>query len=135
MVGYSKKTLSQKLGIKENHQLFSLNSPENLLEMLFPLPDNIDWNPNPSKESIDVAIAFAQTRETLLNILQKSKPLLKKSGMLWICWPKGKSRLISEINREDVRAGGVDSGLVDVKVAAIDENWSGLKFVYRTKDR
>ena len=60
---------------------------------------------------------------------------MKKDGMIWMSWPKKASGIVTDINREVIREYGLDIGLVDVKVAAFDETWSGLKFVYRLKDR
>lgn len=60
---------------------------------------------------------------------------LKKDGLLWISWPKGQSTIKTDLKRDWIRKHVLDLGLVDIKVAAIDQDWSGLKFVYRTKDR
>lgn len=65
----------------------------------------------------------------------KLKPVLTKSGMLWISWPKKTSGVTTDLDENKIRAFGLANGLVDVKVCAVDETWSGLKFVYRTKDR
>ena len=71
----------------------------------------------------------------LLRDLAELKSLLKQTGMLWLSWPKKAARMETDLNREIIREHGLGIGLVDVKVCAVDENWSGLKFVYRTKDR
>ena len=71
----------------------------------------------------------------LIEAINLYKPALKQTGMLWVSWPKGGSSIKSDLKREPIREFLLSIGLVDIKVASIDENWSGLKFVYRKKDR
>jgi hypothetical protein len=63
------------------------------------------------------------------------KPFLKMNGMFWVSWPKGSSGIASDLDREHIRNFLLANGLVDVKICAIDRDWSGLKFMYRIKDR
>ncbi len=84
---------------------------------------------------IHFIIVFVRDAVLLKERINKWKSHLAKSGMLWICWPKKSSKIETDITREVVREVGLSSGLVDVKVCAVDDDWSGLKFVYRTKDR
>ncbi len=63
------------------------------------------------------------------------KPALKKSGILWVSWPKGASKIQTDLKREPIREHLLKTGLVDIKVCAVDEDWSGLKFMYRKEDR
>jgi hypothetical protein len=79
--------------------------------------------------------AFFEDQQTLMSDMAVLKPKLSHSGMLWICWPKKSSDIASDLTDAAVRQIGLDNGLVDVKVAAINETWSGLKFVYRLSDR
>ena len=74
-------------------------------------------------------------KEELGKILPQLKSLLNKNGMLWISWPKKASKVMTDLDENVVRDIGLQNGLVDVKVCAVDEIWSGLKFVYRLKDR
>ena len=71
----------------------------------------------------------------LKNTIISLKDGLKQNGILWVSWPKGSSKIETDINREIVRSIVLKSGLVDIKVCAVDEDWSGLKFMYRLKDR
>ena len=135
MAGYSGTPLTKKLGIKENNRLAIWNAPAYYLKLIADRPENAEIIKNPQPQTLNFVQIFVTNQPDLLAGLRKAKPLLVKNGMLWICWPKGKSEIPSSINREDVRAEGLAIGLVDVKVAAIDDDWSGLKFVYRTKDR
>ena len=135
MAGYSGTPIIRKLGIKEDFSLAHIHPIQGLGALLDPLPPGATWASQMDPESLDFVIGFAQTMHQLDEILILAYPAIKKNGMVWICWPKGKSKLHSDINREDVREAGLNAGLVDIKVAAIDEDWSGLKFVFRTKDR
>ena len=135
MAGYSGTPLLKKLGIKENFKLYLINAPEHIKAILGELPPGAKWVKKPSNASLGFILGFAKDKATLIQAFRLAKPLLVMNGMLWLCWPKGKSKIISTINREDVREEGLACGLVDIKVAAIDEDWSGLKFVYRVKDR
>ena len=134
MVGYSKKSLIEKLGIKPGFQLLILHPPEQYDLTLGPFPSNVNNNP-----ALDTPLDFIQFfTKSLLELNQDFlglKKRLKPDGMLWISWPKGSSSLKTDLNENIVREIGLKNGLVDVKVSAIDEDWSGLKFVYRIVDR
>ncbi len=134
--GYSGTPLAKKLGIKENVVLQVYNSPKNYLEFFHEFPnDVIISNSQQEKESVDFIHIFATTEKELSEAFIQAKPTLKKSGSLWISWPKKSSKIETEIDKFYVMKYGLDNGLVDVKVAAVDSDWSGHKFVYRIKDR
>ena len=84
---------------------------------------------------IDFIHLFCRTLEDLEQHIMPCKVALKKTGMLWISWPKGTSSSATNLKRDPIRDYVLEIGLVDVKVAAINKDWSGLKFVYRSKDR
>jgi hypothetical protein len=134
MIGYSKKSLIEKLGIKPGFQLLILHAPEQYDLTLGPMPPNVNNNPD-----LDTPLDFIQffTKSNLELSLEFPglKKRLKPDGMLWISWPKGSSSLKTDLNENLVREIGLKNGLVDVKISAIDEDWSGLKFVYRIVDR
>ena len=134
MAGYSKTPLIKKLGIKEGFKVALLNPPQNYAQSLGELPDNItlaDTLTGP----FDFIHFFTTRRETLANEFPQLKHALAPAGMLWISWPKRAAKVETDLTEDVIRAIGLDNGLVDVKVAAVDEVWSGLKFVYRLKDR
>ena len=134
--GYSKTPLSKKLGIKEGFQIQVYNSPKNYLDFFHEFPDGVFIsNAQEEMETIDFIHIFATTKEQLSQAFSKAKPCLKKNGIMWISWPKKSSTIPSEIDKFFVMKYGIENGLVDVKVAAIDSDWSGHKFVYRVKDR
>ena len=78
---------------------------------------------------------FAKSRTELLKQFAKLAKVLAPAGMVWVCWPKKTSGVATDLNEDEVRRVGLGAGLVDVKVCAVTEIWSGLKFVRRIKDR
>lgn len=134
--GYSGTPLARKLGLKTSYLVYVCGMDEDAYQALFSdLPESLEWTVAPTDESLDFAHLFVQTHADLNVESDRLIPLLKKDGMLWVSWPKGTSKLYTEINRENVRAALLSRGLVDTKVCAVNEDWSGLKFVYRTEDR
>ena len=132
--GYSGTPLAKKLGIKFGFQILLINEPEHYFDLFTDLP-KIDIIRYPDDQSIDFIHIFSTDLKNLEKDVLTYKPYLKKDGMLWISWPKGTSTIPTNLKREPVRELLLQLGLVDTKVAAIDEDWSGLKFVYRIKDR
>lgn len=132
--GYSGKPLAQKLGIKSGLRLLILNAPPNYADTLGALPNGIEL-----AETLDGTLDFIQFFTTERADLDARFPDLKRAltpaGMLWISWPKRAAKIPTDLDENIIREIGLAHGLVDVKVAAVDEKWSGLKFVYRTKDR
>ena len=135
MAGYSKNPLWKKLGIKERFNCHLSNSPENYFELLEQIPLETTWDDELSNAPYDFIHAFVTTHNLLENSWASWKKSLKKDGILWISWPKGTSSMETELNGNIVREFGLNGGLVDVKVCAVDNDWSGLKFMYRKKDR
>jgi hypothetical protein len=134
MAGYSKTPLITKLGIKLGFRLIILNPPENYGQTLGELPPTIlvaDTLTGP----LDFIHFFTTRQETLAAEFPQLKQALASNGMLWISWPKRSSKAETDLTEDIIRVIGLENGLVDVKVAAVDEVWSGLKFVYRLKDR
>ncbi|MEO0570387.1 MAG: DUF3052 domain-containing protein [Bacteroidota bacterium] len=133
--GYSKTPLFKKLGLKPNFSIHLVNPPDIYWKLFESLPEDIHEVENPKKESMDFIHFFATMTEDLEVHAKSCKSYLKKTGMLWVSWPKGGSKMATDLKRDPIRSYFLNMGLVDVKVAAINEDWSGLKFVYRTKDR
>ena len=133
--GYSATPLAKKLGIKAGDKILLQNTPRNYLALFSDFPAETEELIETKLETADFIHVFCTTTDEIEAAAAKYKPMLKKSGMLWISWPKGSSVIPTELNRDFIREYMLDNGLVDVKVAAIDEDWSGLKFVYRLKDR
>lgn len=132
--GYSGTPLAKKLGFKDGFQVYLVNTPQHYFDLLPNLPE-INLIQNPQNESADFVHLFCTTTPEFEEQSLKLKPSLKKDGMLWISWPKGSSKIITDLSRDQIRDFLLMNGLVDVKVCAVDADWSGLKFMYRLKDR
>lgn len=133
--GYSKTPLDKKLGLKEHYNYAVYNAPKRYTDFFMTFPENTSIFMNPSPSSLDFIHVFCNSQICLEKHVSEAKKALKKSGILWVSWPKQSAAIVSEINREDVRNFLLKVGLVDIKVCAIDKDWSGLKFMYHTKDR
>jgi hypothetical protein len=132
--GYSKRSLVEKLGIKAKSRIAIVHAPKNYDRTLGPLPDAV----KPITQ-IGAEMDFIQSFFTDAKVLDQEFALLKKAikqnGVLWISWPKKAAKMETDITEDVVRSIGLRHGLVDIKVCAVDEVWSGLKFMYRLKDR
>lgn len=133
--GYSGTQLAKKLGIKDDMTLYVHGVPREYAEFFTGFPLGIKVQKRPRPETTDFIHVFATKFSELEKIVIRLKPALKKDGLMWISWPKGTSKIETDIKREPLRTLVLKTGLVDVKVCAVDEDWSGLKFVYRLKDR
>ena len=134
MAGYSGTPLPKKLGIKEGSRIALVNAPKDFESELGELPDNVEFLKRPTK-SLDIILFFVLTERALAQDFAKLAAKITANGMIWIAWPKKSSGVVTDLSEQRVREIGLNAGLVDVKVCAIDETWSGLKFVYRLKDR
>jgi bifunctional DNA-binding transcriptional regulator/antitoxin component of YhaV-PrlF toxin-antitoxin module len=132
--GYSGKPIAQKLGIRKGDVLVFLNAPDYYHSILGKLPDKVILARGPGWQ-LDFIQLFATERASLEKELHRSKARLKQDGMIWVSWPKSSSRLRTDLSDGVVREVGLKNGLVDVKVCAVDDSWSALKFVRRLKDR
>ena len=134
MAGYFGTPLVKKLGIKEGSRVALVNAPENFETELGELPDNVKFM-KPTTRSLDLILFFVLSERVLAKDFAKLAARLTSNGMIWIAWPKKSSGVTTDLTFEPVQRIGLDAGLVDVKICAIDDTWSGLKFVYRLKDR
>jgi hypothetical protein len=132
--GYSKKSLVEKLGIKGGFAISLVGAPQNYAVTLGKLPSHVEQH-NKLQGPLDFIQFFCSQRTLLEDSFPTLKGALSPSGMLWVSWPKASSGVPTDLTENVVREIGLGYGLVDVKVCAIDEIWSGLKFVYRIKDR
>jgi len=134
MAGYSGTPLLRKIGIKPGHRVILRQHPASFIKDLGPLPEGALSSERLSGQA-NVVVYFTERRAAL----EKDFPILSAAlvpdGMLWIAWPKKASGKPTDLTEDVVRQIGLQCGLVDVKVCAIDEIWSGLKFVVRLKDR
>ena len=134
MAGYSGTPLAQKLGLKEGQRIALWGAPEGFRRSLEPEPPGIDWRRG-LEPTLDAVVLFAPRVATLEDALLPAATALTPAGMLWVAWPKRAAKVDTDLTEDRVRAFGLAAGLVDVKVCAISDVWSGLKFVRRLKDR
>jgi hypothetical protein len=132
--GYSKRSLVQKLGIKPHSRVAILHAPDAFSATLGPLPEGVRPLRNLAKD-LDLLHAFFKDSRTLDREFPSLKKSIKQNGAVWISWPKKEAKVPTDLTGDIVRTIGLKHGLVDVKVCAVDEIWSGLKFMYRLKDR
>lgn len=131
MPGYSGTPLAKKLGIKDGFCIRLVEAPaEVLAELKAALDQCADGKP-----PYDLAMVFIRSKAALEKEFPRAAKQLSPAGMLWISWPKKSSGVATDLNENIVREIGLKAGLVDVKVCAITDIWSGLKFVRRLKDR
>lgn len=134
MAGYSGTPLANKLGIKPGAALHLVNAPPGAEEWLAPLPEGVT-RPRPGKQNLDVIVCFSTQAASLTRCFEALKVAIKPAGGLWVSWPKKSAKVSTDLDENIIRAIGLKLGLVDNKVCAISEVWSGLRFVYRVKDR
>jgi len=128
MAGYSGTPLPKKLGIKEGHRVLVLGAPEGFL------PD-VAFDTRASKASRNVIVFFTKSRAALVKKFDSLVAMLEPDGGLWVAWPKKASGVATDMTEDVVRALALSKGLVDNKVCAIDETWSGLRCVIRVENR
>jgi hypothetical protein len=135
MAGYSGTPLVKKLGLATGMKAAFPGAPKDFLtQTLGPLPENLTIVKEPVSP-LDFALLFVDRMVTLERQFAALAATLTPSGILWVAWPKKASKVPTDVTENLIRDHGLSVGLVDVKVCAIDETWSGLKFVYRLKDR
>jgi hypothetical protein len=132
--GYSGTPLAKKLGIKEGFTVFAVDAPANYVELLAPIPDSVVLKTSPQPD-VDVIHLFTNSRDKLFHDLSQFRSLIKQGGAIWVSWYKKAAKLPTEITEDTVREAAFPLGLVDVKVCAVDEKWSGLKLVIRKENR
>ena len=134
MAGYSGTPLIQKIGIKPGHRVVLRNHPFSFVKDLGKLPDGVESSERLSGKA-NVVVYFTERLADMERDFSRLAAALVPDGMLWISWPKKASGRPTDLTENVIRKVGLERGLVDVKVCAIDETWSGLKFVIRVKDR
>jgi hypothetical protein len=131
--GYSGTPLPKKLGIAAGRRVLVVSAPDGFV--LDPLPDGVTLHARAGRDPYDVILAFCPDLATLHRRFAPLAARLVGNGALWVGWPKRSSGVRTDLDENIVRDHGLAVGLVDVKVAAVDATWSGLKFVYRLADR
>jgi len=134
MAGYSSSPLAKKLGIKDGFTIRLIGKPAYYHSLFTDWPSGVIEVTKPAGKK-DFIHYFATQSDFIEADIALLKEELKPAGMLWISWPKKLSKVTTDVTENIVRDAGLKAGLVDIKVCAVDEVWSGLKFVIRVKDR
>jgi hypothetical protein len=134
MDGYSGTPLVRKLGITEGHRVAFPGAPEGFEHTLGPLPEGVAVRTR-ARGPLDVIVFFTMRAAELERRFTALKGALDSAGGLWVAWPKRSSGVDTDLTEDVVREVALANGLVDNKVCAIDETWSGLRLVYRLADR
>jgi hypothetical protein len=132
--GYSGTPLAKKLGIKEGFGVRTVNAPADYEQLLAPLPGDVMFH-NSRATELDMCHLFTNTKDELSRKLAELRRVIKQDGTIWVSWYKKAAKLPTEITEENIREAAFPLGLVDVKVCAVDEKWSGLKLVIRKEHR
>jgi hypothetical protein len=133
-VGYSGTPLAKKLGMKPGSRVCALEAPEDYEQLLAPLPENVEFQGRPGALT-DIVHVFATQRVKLAKQLSLLRQKLDSGAAIWVSWPKRASKVPTTITEDVIRELAFPLGLVDVKVCAVTEVWSGLKLVVRKELR
>ena len=132
--GYSGTPLSKKLGYKAGQRVCAPGAPSNYRQLLAPLPDGIEFQSRVAKTT-DVVHVFTTSKAGLAKNLITWLKVLGPDAAIWVSWPKKTSKVATDITEDTIREVALPMGLVDIKVCAVDETWSGLKLVLRKELR
>ena len=130
MTGYSGTPLAKKLGIRAGHAVHAIAAPRGYRAWLEPLPGDVRFTRRLSSD-VDVIHVFATRESVLASLIPRIRHVMKPDAALWVSWPKQASKVKTDVTQDVVRAIALPTGLVDVKVCAVDDVWSGLKLVIR----
>lgn len=132
--GYSGKTLAAKMGLRAGMRLAALRAPAHYGKLIEDAVDEINlshFKGAPRGRSYDIVHLFADCTATLAKLVPPALTAVKQGGALWISWPKKSSPSFVDLTEDGVRSIVLPTGFVDVKVAAVDQDWSALKFLRR----
>jgi hypothetical protein len=132
--GYSGAPLAKKLGIKPGFKCHLINPPEHYFELFTDMPDAVSFLSD-KKAKKNFIHLFTKSAKELEKNITSLRAEIEPDGMIWVSWPKKASKIETDITENEVRNLALTNGLVDVKVCAVDDVWSGLKLVIRVKDR
>jgi hypothetical protein len=132
--GYSGTPLAKKLGFRPGQRVSAPGAPPNYRKLLAPLPDGIEFQARVTKTT-DIVHLFTTSRTELAKSLHAWLKVLRDDAAIWVSWPKKTSKVPTDITEDTIRAVALPVGLVDIKVCAVDDTWSGLKLVLRKELR
>ena len=132
--GYSGAPLARKLGIKEGFRVGVVGDPGHFAEIVAPLPEAVEVVYGP-RSACDLFVVFTPTERRFRAVLPRMLRILPPDGSLWISWPKKSSPLFKDMTADTIRHVALPLGVVDTKVCAVDDDWSGLKLMVRKENR
>lgn len=132
--GYSGTPLAKKLGFKPGLRVAAVGAPANYAKLVAPLPEGVDLGARVGKNT-DIVHLFTTSKAELARKLESWLKLLGPDAAIWVSWPKKMAKVPTDITEDTIRAVALPMGLVDIKVCAVDETWSGLKLVLRRELR
>lgn len=135
--GYSATPLAKKLGIKPEMTIIVAGFSGEYAELVSPMPEGvkITMAAGTPTTPVDVLHLFTNSRDELFRSLDEARCMIKQDGIIWVSWYKKAAKLPTEITEDTIRDAALPLGLVDVKVCAVDDKWSGLKLVIRKENR
>lgn len=133
--GYSGTPLVKKLGIKADFKCLLINGPKHYFELLMDIPERVKFYENEASQPFDFVHMFITDHSELKKNIERIRTIIVSNGMLWVSWPKGSSKIPKSTNETYIRAIILQTDMVDIKVCAVDKDWSGLKFVIRKENR
>jgi hypothetical protein len=135
MAGYSETPLVKKLGLKPGHVALAIGEPAAYWKWISPLPEGVVVKEKLATGTHDFIHLFVKEKKVYEKEVLRCRKSIKPDGMIWISWPKRSSGVASDLDENVIRDFALKNGLVDIKVCAVDEVWSGLKLVIPIKDR
>jgi hypothetical protein len=134
--GYSGTPLAKKLGMKAGMLVVLVNAPAGFVDLLEELPEGVEVSAGETSTApVDILHIFTNSRDDLFRSLDAGRHSIKQDGAIWVSWYKKAAKMPTEITEDVIREAALPLGLVDVKVCAVDEKWSGLKLVIRKENR
>src|SRR5882762_2166142 len=134
MAGYSDTPLAKKLGIKEGFKVLLVKAPAQYRALLAPLPASVRFT-STANSSTNLVHAFTTERSALARLLNTLRKKLSDEAAIWVSWPKKSSKVRTDITEDAIREIALPLGFVDIKVCAVNDEWSGLKLVVRKELR
>jgi hypothetical protein len=134
VAGYSATPLAKKLGIKAGSRVVALNAPDDYAVLLAPLPPDVSFQKSVTGR-IDLVHVFVASRAAMAAQLAQILGKLRQDAAIWVSWPKKSAGIATDVTENVIRAVALPMGLVDIKVCAVDDTWSGLKLVIRKENR
>jgi hypothetical protein len=131
MAGYSEAPLTKKLGLKAGMVLYGIALPPDYMSLLGKLPEGVEMVTKPPKSGADLVHLFAKDQTAFAAALPKARKAMKSGGGIWVSWYKKAAKIPTDLTQDVIRARALETDLVDVKICAVNDIWSGLKLVIR----